>query len=169
MLVTVGAYLALRATGLSDQIDVEGVRDAVLGAGLWGVAVFAAVFALGEHVPGMVFVAAGILAYGKLVGFAVSWLAAVFSVCVSFVLVRSLGGKLLAEIERPFVTRMLARLDARPITTVLLLRTVLWLAPPLNYALALSSVRFRYYLIGSAAGLVLPVGGAAVFFDWLFA
>ncbi len=61
------------------------------------------------------------------------------------------------------------RLDERPITTVLLLRTVFWLAPPLNYALALSSVRFRHYLIGSAAGLVAPVGGAAVFFDWLFA
>ncbi len=171
VVLTGAAYVGLRATGLSEQIGVGSVRDAVLDAGVWGVALFSVVFALGElvHIPGMVFVAGGILAYGKLTGFAVSWLAAVFSVCVSFVLVRSLGGRLLAEIERPFVTRLLARLDERPITTVLLLRTVLWLAPPLNYALALSNVRFRHYLIGSAAGLVAPVGGAAVFFDWLFA
>ena len=64
---------------------------------------------------------------------------------------------------------MLARLDERPVTTVIVLRTLLWLAPPLNYALALSSIRFRHYLIGSALGLLLPVAGAALFFDWLFA
>ncbi len=171
VLLTGAAYLALRMTGALDRIDVPGVRAAVLEAGVWGVGLFALVFALGEliHVPGMIFVGAGILAYGPLWGFGVSLLAAIFSVCVSFVLVRAVGGQLLAELELPFARRMLARLDERPVTSVIVLRTLLWRAPPLNSALALSGIRFRDSLIGSAVGLLLPVAGAALFFDWLFA
>ena len=172
VLLTGAAYLALRMTGALDRIDVPGVRAAVLEAGVWGVGLFALVFRAGradsrtgdESSSG-----AGILAYGPLWGFGVSLLAAIFSVCVSFVLVRAVGGQLLAELELPFARRMLARLDERPVTSVIVLRTLLWLAPPLNYALALSGIRFRDYLIGSAVGLLLPVAGAALFFDWLFA
>jgi uncharacterized membrane protein YdjX (TVP38/TMEM64 family) len=128
------------------------------------------VFTGGEllHVPGMVFVAAGILAYGRAVGFFVVLAAAIVSVCTAFLLVRTVGGRALAGVERPFVRRALAHLDAHPVRTVFLLRLVLWLAPPLNYALALTNLRFRDYLAGSVLGLIAPVGGAALLFDWLF-
>ena len=107
VLLTGAAYLALRMTGALDRIDVPGVRAAVLEAGVWGVGLFALVFALGEliHVPGMIFVGAGILAYGPLWGFGVSLLAAIFSVCVSFVLVRAVGGQLLAEVVQTMIER----------------------------------------------------------------
>jgi uncharacterized membrane protein YdjX (TVP38/TMEM64 family) len=115
-----------------------------------------------------VFVAGGILAYGRAIGFAVSLAAAVCSVGASFLIVRAVGGKALAEIERPFVKRMMAKLDERPILTVLILRSIFWLSPPLNYGLALSNMRFRDYLIGSALGLIVPVLGASFVFEWLF-
>ncbi len=168
--VTVGIFIALKVSGHLDGLDAERVRRTVDSAGPWGVLVFVAIFVLGEliHIPGMVFVAAGILAYGRTGGFAVTFLAALSSVGVSFVLVRAIGGKALAEIERPLVRRVMAKIDDRPITTVLLLRSIFWLGPPLNYALALSNIRFRDYLIGSALGLVVPVLGASVFFDWMF-
>jgi uncharacterized membrane protein YdjX (TVP38/TMEM64 family) len=120
------------------------------------------------HVPGMVFVGAGILAYGRVLGFGVSLAAALCSVGVSFVVVRAVGGKALAELERPFVKRMMEKLEQRPITTVVVLRSIFWLAPALNYALALSSIRLRDYLIGSAFGLLVPILGASFLFDWLF-
>ena len=52
--------------------------------------------------------------------------------------------------------------------TVLLLRLVLWMAPELNYALALSNVGYRPYLVGSALGLVAPIGGTVLLFDYFF-
>jgi uncharacterized membrane protein YdjX (TVP38/TMEM64 family) len=52
---------------------------------------------------------------------------------------------------------LLGRLDAHPVRVVALLRVVLIHSPQLNYALALSSLRYRDYLLGSALGLVLPV------------
>ena len=36
--------------------------------------------------------------------------------------------------------------------TVIVLRLLLWIAPPLNYALAMSNIRFREYLVGSDGG-----------------
>jgi len=48
------------------------------------------------------------------------------------------------------------------------LRLVFWLAPPVNYALALSKVRLRDFILGSVLGLLVPIGIATFFFDWLF-
>jgi uncharacterized membrane protein YdjX (TVP38/TMEM64 family) len=152
------------------DFDAELVRRQVETAGGWGVLFYVVTFVIGElvHIPGMVFVAAAILAYGRYAGFFVGLLGAVCAVVVSFLFVRAVGGKLLTEIDHPFVKRMMARLDERPVTTVLVLRSFLWLAPPLNYALAMSSIGFGDYLVGSTLGLVVPVLAAGFLFEWLF-
>jgi uncharacterized membrane protein YdjX (TVP38/TMEM64 family) len=164
-----------KATGIVDQINVESLRAYVGGAGALGIVVYIAAFAAGQllHVPGMIFVGAGILAYGKAIGFGVALAGAIMAVSLSFIVVRSIGGRALADVERPFVRKVMARLDARPITTVLLLRTFLWLNPGLSYGLALSNIRLRDFVIGSALGLVGPILMVTVLFEvvftWLFA
>jgi uncharacterized membrane protein YdjX (TVP38/TMEM64 family) len=62
---------------------------------------------------------------------------------------------------------MLARVDERPLLAVTALRSVLWMTPALTYALALTRVRFRDYIAGTALGLALPIAAMSVFFDWL--
>lgn len=158
-----------RQSGLLERIDIDSVRAWVEGAGAWGVVLFVAAFAAGEllHVPGMIFVAAGILAWGKVAGFGVALVAAVISISVSFVVVRRIGGTAFAGIDRPIVKRLLARLESRPISTVFVLRVFLWLAPALNYALALTTIRFRDYLVGSALGLVPPILAVTLLFEWV--
>lgn len=166
----IGLFAVGKLSGLTDAIDAERIRSAVKAAGPWGFALYVGVFAAGLflHIPGMIFVAAGVLAYGKAAGFPAALFASVGSVCFSFGAVRVMAGKPLVRIERPFVRRMLGRLDSSPIKTVVALRLVLWLAPGLNYALALSSLRFRDYLLGSFLGLIVPVGAATLLFDWFF-
>lgn len=167
----VGFYLVAELTGVGDELSRERVQAAMEGAGAWGLLLFVGVFAVGEllHVPGLVFVAAAILAYGELWGGLAGYLGALVSVTVSFLVVRGVGGQPLAEVERPLLRRWLDRLEARPIAVVALLRLLLWMAPPLNYTLAMSGVRFRDYVIGSALGLAPPIAAVAVFFDWIFA
>jgi uncharacterized membrane protein YdjX (TVP38/TMEM64 family) len=87
---------------------------------------------------------------------------------VSFFIVRGVGGKPLGAVRWRFVRRILAQLDAHPLRTVIILRSILWMAPQLNYALALSNVRFRDYLVGSALGLILPLAGMVLLFDRIF-
>ena len=58
-----------------------------------------------------------------------------------------------------------ARVDARPVTTVAVLRMVLMTLPGLNYALAMSGLRFRHYFLGTVLGLPLPTVVCCLFFD----
>ena len=54
-----------------------------------------------------------------------------------------------------------------PIRTVAILRVTLVMFPPLNYALALSSIKFRDYVARSLLGLIPPILVLTVFFDQL--
>ncbi len=170
LLLFIGLFAVSKLTGVWDRLDTETVRSAIVAAGAWGVFAFILIFALGElmHVPGMVFVAAGMLAYGGTLGFVICLVAALVSVSASFVIVRAVGGRALAGMRSAFMQRMLDRLDKSPALTVAALRSVFWLAPPLNYALAMTNISFRDHLLCSTAGLIAPILAASVFFDWIF-
>lgn len=166
----VSLYAIGKLSGAFDDLDAEHLRAMVDRAGPWGVPIYVLLFVIGQllHIPGLVLQAAGILVWGRFGGFGVSWLAALVSVSVTFVIVRAAGGKALDELESPRVKKLLARAEARPILTVILVRTVFWLAPWSTYALALSHIRYRDFLMGSAVGLAAPMLGAAFVFERLF-
>jgi uncharacterized membrane protein YdjX (TVP38/TMEM64 family) len=166
----VGGLIALAAaTGVRERFSLERIRSTIQASGAWGAALFVVMYCAGEliHVPGTWFVAAAILVYGRLWGCALGFAAGLISVSVTFAVVRGVGGLPFANIDRPILKRLLARLESHPIRSVLLLRLLLMLSPAASYALALSPIRFRDYLIGSAAGLVIPIGLLALFLDQL--
>jgi uncharacterized membrane protein YdjX (TVP38/TMEM64 family) len=170
VVLIVGLLVLGKVTGLTAYLTTERIRAAVQAAGWWGVLLLIALFCVGElvHVPGFVFVAAAVIAYGRLGGGALGYVGALCSVTVSFWVVRGVGGKPLGAIRWRFVQRILGHLEAHPVRTVTILRLLLWMAPQLNYALALSHVRYRDYLLGSALGLALPVAGMALLLDRIF-
>lgn len=170
----VGSFAVAKYSGLLENVDVDVVRAFMDSAGVWGFFAFVGIFALGElmHIPGMVFVGAAALAYGDALGIAAAYTGAVASVITSFFVVRAIGGQPLAAAKRPWMKKILARLERQPIRTVALLRFFFWLSPALNYGLAMSSVRFREYLLGSAIGLLIPIPLVVLLFDqvaqWAF-
>ncbi len=166
-----GSLVIMHVTGLSDYVSVERVRAFMESAGAWGFAGFVALFAAGElvHVPGLVFVGAASIAYGQVLGIAASYTGAMTSVATSFLVVRGIGGQPLGEVQRPILRKLLARLETHPIRTIAILRLIFFMSPALNYGLAMSKVRMRDYLIGSAIGLLLPIPLSVLFFDWLAA
>ena len=171
VLVLLGALVAVgKLTGVADNLDKDALKELIDNAGIWAVPVFIAVFALGEliHIPGFVFVAGAVAAYDQFFAYVLSLAGAICSATVSFLLVRGVAGKALAGINNALVQRLLSQVDRRPLLMVVILRSIFWMAPPLNYALALTRIRFRDYLIGTALGLVLPVLLVVFFFDWLF-
>jgi uncharacterized membrane protein YdjX (TVP38/TMEM64 family) len=68
------------------------------------------------------------------------------------------------NLKNKLAIRLLAKLDARPIASIVLLRVLFQTFPALNYALAMSGVKFRNYLIGTLLGLPLPI----IFYCWIF-
>lgn len=169
--LTVALIGIAKWTGVAEELTRDRIQAMMLDLGALGFFAFLAVFAIGElmHVPGMVFVAAAILAYGPGLGFAAGMAGAIVSVTVSFFVVRLVGGQPLGEIERPFLRRMIAHLDERPMRTVTVLRLIFAMLPALNYGLAMSKVRFRDYIAGSAVGLVPWIAAMALAFDWIAA
>jgi uncharacterized membrane protein YdjX (TVP38/TMEM64 family) len=167
VVMVVALLVVAKVSGFTSHLGSEEIRARMATAGWWGPVGYVGAFSLGElaHVPGLVFVFAAVVAYGRLAGGALAFTGAIISMAFSFTVVRNVGGQPLGAIRWAFVRRILAELDDHPIRTVILLRLVLWMTPQVNYALALSSVRARDFLVGSAIGLFAPICGLAFLFD----
>lgn len=140
---------------LQDHLTTDNIRALMQEAGWLGIVLYVLAFVVGNlfHVPSWVFLAAAILSFGFFPGYPLAYAANVLSVVVSFVFVRTVGGRALDAVERPWVRWALDRLDTRPILMVAFLRLAMAGAPWLNYILAMSNLRLRDYALGSALGL----------------
>jgi len=162
----VGVYAIGRASGFTEQLTVDGIRESMRAAGLAGFFVFAVTFVVGQllYVPGFVFVAVAGLAYGPLWGSVASIAAATTSVGVSFIIVRTIGGQPLKQIRQPFLRKRLDRLEDEPLRSMIVIRIFLWAIPPVNYTLAMSGVSFRDYMIAAVIGMTPPFVVISVLF-----
>jgi uncharacterized membrane protein YdjX (TVP38/TMEM64 family) len=169
LLIVSIAWIAASVAGATEYFTFESVRAWMEGDGRRGVLAFTLLFAVAQllRVPSFVFIAAAVAVYGLYPGVLVGLIGALASALVSFTVVRAVAGQALAEIRLPLFRRLLDLVDDRPIVAIALLRLIFQTAPPLNYALAMTAVRWRDHLIGSFLGLPLPVTVMAFVFDWL--
>jgi uncharacterized membrane protein YdjX (TVP38/TMEM64 family) len=170
VLAFLGLLLAVfQLSGLRDNFSLAFLHQKFLDHEASGLLIFIALFALGNliQIPGWIFLAAAVLALGEVWGGVATYLAAVISCAFTFWLIRLLGGDALRQIKGRWAHGILARLDARPVASIVVLRMLLQTVPALNYALAMSGVKFRDYLVGTLLGLPLPIALYCVFFDYL--
>jgi len=164
--------LAAHATGVTSQLTPAALQEVVQAAGPWGIALYLLAFAAGTlaSVPGLVFILAALLVWGPVHGGAIALIGGVLSAALSFCTLRRVGGGPGATTSGNRVVRWaLGLLEARPVAATATLRALTVLAPPVNVALALSPIRARDYVIGTALGLVAPIAVYATFFDCLVA
>ncbi len=168
LLLLAGVLLAV-GYHYHDRLTVDEIRMLVDQAGWWGAVLYVGLFVGAEmiQVPGWILITAGVAAFGPDWGYLLSLIAAILSVAVAFLITRGLGGKPLARTQRPMLRRLLAQIDHHPVRTVFVLRLIFWVSPPLNCALALTGIRFRHFLIGSALGLAPPLFVIARTGHWL--
>ena len=171
--VAAGLLVIALATGavIARRSGVDGpmLQRELLALGCLAPPLFLLVFAIGEllHLPGILFVLVARLVFGPSIGFVLGYAGALLAVTVSFTVARQVvtAARATKEPWRPkwrFLRRAFDRLEAHPVQTIALLRLVLWLAPPLSYALASTNIRARDHVVGSAIGLVLPVLAVAL-------
>ena len=166
-----GLILGAHATGIWDDLSRDALRARVAAAGVWGFPLYVAAFsvALLIHFPGagILFVAVGVALWDRATGAALAYAGGLAGVLISFAIVRLVGGKPLAGVENRVARRVLARLESHPLLTVFILRCIFYVGAPVNYALALSGMRVRDYVVGSALGLAGPTAVLAIFWDVL--
>jgi uncharacterized membrane protein YdjX (TVP38/TMEM64 family) len=171
LLAVVGGMVwAYRALGLRERLTIDGMRALVDAHGPYGPLVFMAVCVAGIflHVPEIVLIALGGVVFGAVPAFAYGWAASLIGATATFLLVRyvardrfqaALGGRL---------ARLRAlddRLERHGFRTVLVLRLVLFLAPPLNWALGATRVPAAQYVAATALGVVPGIATTVFFAD----
>jgi uncharacterized membrane protein YdjX (TVP38/TMEM64 family) len=175
-IIAVVLFLALlfgvaELSGLRAHFSIEYLRKILGDHPVGGLAVFVLLFCLGNliQVPGFLFAGAAVLALGRSWGGLVTYVAACVSCAVTFFTIRTLGGNALADWKNRTAARLLFHLHARPVRNVALLRVMFQTLPALNYALAMSGVKFRAYATGSLLGLPLPIAIYCLLFDYVLA
>jgi uncharacterized membrane protein YdjX (TVP38/TMEM64 family) len=168
-LFLLGLFALFEALGIRAQFSLEALQTLILMHPVVGLLLFTLLFVLGNliQIPGWVFLAAAVLALGRLYGGMATYVAACVSCMFTFLIIRYLGGNALRELDNRLAQRLLSGLDRRPLASIIALRMLFQTVPALNYALALSGVRLRTYLFGTLLGLPLPIALYCVFFDYL--
>ena len=162
-------FAVFELSGLRGHFNLEFLQQRILDNRISGLLIFILLFSLGNliQIPGWIFLAAAVLALGRTMGGIATYVAACTSCTITFLTIRFLGGDALRQLDGRIAVRLFRQLDAHPIRSVSLLRVVFQTVPALNYALAMSGVRFREYLVGTLLGLPLPIALYCLFFDYL--
>ncbi|MGG5260779.1 TVP38/TMEM64 family protein [Phycicoccus avicenniae] len=138
--------------------DLHAVREVVAASGPWGPLVYVLLHVLVTLVPVPKNLLAGIAGalFGLAPGVALSWVAAVLSAWVTFLLARRLGSERVAALTGRRVERVRRVLREQGLLAVVIARlTPLVPFTVVNYGAGVSPVAGRDYLLGTAVG-VLP-------------
>ncbi len=160
-------FLVAEFTGLRDHFTLQLLRDKLSDNLFTGLIIFMVLFALGNllHIPGIIFLAAAVFALGRISGGLATYIAASASCALTFLIIQYLGGDVLRQINNKTASKLLDHLDAHPVRNIVLLRTIFQTLPAVNYALALSGISFRNYMLGTLLGLPLPIALYCIFFS----
>jgi len=109
------------------------------------------------HVPEFLVIALGGVIFGGVKGFFYGWIGALTGSAATFLCMRYfMRDTVQASLNGKF--KRLDALDARfaeqGFQTVLMLRLILFMAPPMNWLIALTRVQFLQYITASALGLI---------------
>ncbi len=145
---------------LSMDSVLKETRIRVESSGAWGPVLFIGLCIGGVlmHGPEILVVAFGGLLFPKIQAISYGWIGVILGSSLTFFLSRYL---LRESIQRHVMARFpkLKSLDEQFVQngfrTVLVLRLILFMAPPLNWALGATRVRYVHYLLGTMLG-VLP-------------
>ena len=146
-----------RHSGFSKYFGLEYLTQTIENTGLFGIVLFGVVYVIGTlmNIPGMIFLFVLFLVYDGFGGFCIGYVSTLIAMLAHFFFTRGVAGEVLKEIRHPLVKKYADRLAERPLSTTIILRLLLLISPPVNYALAFSSIRTREFVLGSM--IAMPV------------
>jgi uncharacterized membrane protein YdjX (TVP38/TMEM64 family) len=152
----VAAVLVARLTEIGPLLS-RGRPQVLLGwLGLLGPAAHVVVFAIGTTllIPAPVFIAAGALLFGDLLGSLVNWLGELAGAALAFQVSRRLGRDLVERWLPARFRHLDARAERQGFWLILYLRLAWVPYIPVNYAAGLTRMRFRDFMAATALGMI---------------
>lgn len=158
-----------RHSGMNRLFGLEYLTQTIQHTGLFGLVVFTGVYVAGTlmNIPGMIFLFILFLVYDDAIGLVVGYLSTLLSMIAHFKFTRAVAGTPFSEIRHPFLRKQLDQLQKHPLRATIILRLVLFISPPVNYALALSPIKFKHLVLGSM--IAMPFNLAANYLLTIYA
>jgi len=172
LLAIAAVIYAARVLEVERHASVEGLRTLVDAHAPYGPLLFVGlcIATIFLHLPEIVVIAIGGIVFGAVPAFFYGWIGCVLGASGTFLLVRYGAGDAIrgaGATRFPRLRTLDERLARNGFMTVLALRIFLFAAPPLNWGLGATSVRFPHYLAGTALGVVPAIVAAVLFGDAL--
>jgi uncharacterized membrane protein YdjX (TVP38/TMEM64 family) len=170
VVAVVGLTWASHRFGLARHLTVDGVRSVVERSAPYGPLAFVGLCVAGIllHIPGVILIAAGGVLFDSARAFAYGWVGSILGTTATFLIVRHLARDHFQRVLHSRFARLQAldeRLARQGFVTVLVLRLVLFLAPPLNWALGATRVPLPHYVAATALGVIPGIATTVVFAD----
>jgi len=158
-----GGYLLFTTSGVADQLDPDALARRLRDAGPAGIALFLIAFSLGEltQVPATVFFVTAMGVYGLATGLVLAAVGASVACTFAFLVVRVTGRWVLETRSLEFFTHYAPYIETQPVRAVVFLRLIFGASPPVNWALALTPISIRDFLVGTVVGLTPNVAAYA--------
>src|SRR5437764_7754148 len=117
-------FTIFEVSGLRDHFNLAFIRELILEHRVGGLVLFVLLFSLGNliQIPGIVFLAAAVVTLDRVWGGVVTYVAAMTSCALTFVIIRAVGGHAPSTLNNRVAVRTLRELDARAIVSGQLLR-----------------------------------------------
>lgn len=139
-----------------DTFHPATMRAWIQGAGTWGGLLFVVTFSCLQPLGlrAVLFLLSAPLIWSPLDAFLWSWAGAVGTAMVSFFVARFVARDWIQRRMPNGLRKLDDRLSTRGLRTVLLLRLLFYTTPALQYALGVSRVAFKPFLVGTILGVV---------------
>ena len=146
-----------RHSEFSRYFGLDYLMQTIEHTGAFGIILFAMVYVIGTlmNIPGMIFLFVLFLVYDGIGGFCIGYGTTLLSMLAHFYFTRGVAGEVFKEIKHPLVKKYSDRLAEKPLSTTIILRLLLFISPPVNYALAFSSIKSKEFILGSM--IAMPV------------
>jgi uncharacterized membrane protein YdjX (TVP38/TMEM64 family) len=175
LLAAVGlGLIAAWSLGLVELLmDPDETAAVLRSMGAWGYLLYVASFSLLSpfFVPGIAFVVPAAMIWPPWLALLLSLVGAGGAGSVGFAFARFLARDWVATRIPTPLRRWDDALRTRPIRTVILIRILFAFLPPAHWALGISGIRYRPFLLGTVIGLVPMVTGltwiGGEFMDWI--
>lgn len=153
-----GALLA-HVTGLTGGVtDPAAIRELLTGTGVWGPAVFVAVFALTHTVgfPSVALVVVAAAVWPLASAILVSWVGGVVGTSLAYGIAAWAGRDWALHRVPPRLRRLDRRIAERGVPALLGVRLLLLTPAPADWLCGVSPMRYREFLATTTVGLVPP-------------
>lgn len=159
LIIVAAAAWACNSFDLTGFLDIDKISALVASLGVFGPVAFIGLCIAGVflHLPEIVLIAIGGVLFGGMKGFFYGWAGALAGststfLCVRYFMRDAVQASLAGRFKR--LDALDSRLAEQGFQTVLMLRLVLFMAPPLNWLIALTRVKFPQYFAASALGII---------------